>query len=82
MSLVQRILFYEVCHHMSLQVIDVNERNSQTSGEPFRKADTYKQRAHKARTACECDGGQLFFGHICAYQSLVYHRYDILHVGS
>ena len=48
------VLSYEMREHMSLQVVDLDERYAQRDGEAFGKGDTDEKRAKQSRTAGEC----------------------------
>ena len=41
-------LFDEVCHDMTLQMIDIYQRDAQGASETFGKAHPYEQRPHQA----------------------------------
>ena len=71
-------LFDEMSHDMSLQMIDINERDFQAARQPLSKAHAHKQRAHEPRATGESDGRQLFFRNTRTLNGLVHYRYHIL----
>ena len=72
----------EVCHDMSLQVIDIDEGNAQRTGKALSKIDTYEQRAHQPRATGEGNGRELFLRDACQLDGLVYHWHHVLLMGT
>ena len=67
---------------MSLQMVDVDQRNAQGAGEALGEAHSHKQRPHEAGTTGERHSRELPFVHSRLLQRLVYHWHDVLLMGT
>ncbi|CDD19656.1 unknown [Prevotella sp. CAG:732] len=63
---------------MSLQMVDINERNVQGTGESLGKANTHQERAHQTRSTGKSDSTQVLLGDASTLDSLIDHRYHVL----
>ena len=75
-------LLDEVCHNMSLQVVDIDEGYAEATSETLGEANANEQRAHQAGPASEGNGRELFLGDAGTAYGLVYNGYHVLLVGS
>ena len=67
---------------MSAQMVNIDHRYPQRTGESLGKGDAYEQRPHQSRPACEGHGAQLFLRHSGTLQRLVDHGDDVLLMGT
>ena len=75
-------LLYEVSHHMTLQMVYINERYLKRTGKSFGETNTHKKRPHQPWTSRECYCRELFFPNACTLQCLVNHRNNVLLMGT
>ena len=65
-------------HHMTLQVVHVNHRNIERTGETLGEAHTHEERTHQSRTTGEGYGRKIFLRDAGTGDGLVYDRNHIL----
>lgn len=82
MRVVETVLVDEVGHHMTLQVVHIDEGYIEASCKSFGEAHSYEEGAHQSGTAREGDSAQLFLGDAGTLQCLVDHGHHILLVGA
>ena len=68
----------KVFKHVAVQVVDVDNGNSQPQRQALGEACSYQQRAHKPRTTREGDCRELLLGYAGTLYSLVDDRHHIL----
>ena len=68
----------EVRHHVSLQVIDLDEGDVKTQRESFGKRCTDQQTAQQSRSARESDSAEFFLRDTCTPECSVHYRNNIL----
>ena len=74
--------FYEMGHHMALQMIHIDKGNAERTGKSLGKADSHEKRAHKSGTAGEGNRRELFLRDASPLDGLVDHRHYILLMSS
>ena len=70
--------FDEMSHHVPLQMIDVNQGDTQRTCKTLGEVDSHEQRSHQARTSCESHCRDLALIYASLSDGLVNHRHDIL----
>ena len=65
-------------HDMALQMVDIDERNTQCTCKSLGKTNPHKQRPHKTRPSCKCNSRKLLLGDASPLYSLVNHWNNIL----
>ena len=63
---------------MSLQMVDINERDIKRASKTLGKAYTNKQRTHQTRSTCESHGTEVFLLYTCTRYGLINNRHHVL----
>ena len=67
---------------MTLQVVDINHRNIERTGETLGKAHAHEQRTHQTRTTGKGYCREVFLLDACTGYCLVNHRHHVLLVSA
>ena len=73
-----RTVLHEMREDMPLQMVDVNERNTQRQCQPFGKRRTDEQGAQESRATGESNRREVGLLHSGTFESRIDHRQDIL----